>query len=412
MKGFFSKEQTQTKGQIKGFSCASCGLYKYALTPKMQPYGNFKKEIMVIGEAPGEDEDRRGKPWQGKMGRVLQRKYKELGIDLFDDCISLNAVNCRPTDKKGANRTPTDREIACCFPKVIQAIKKYQPKVIILQGGVPTQSLIGRKWKGDFGGIMKWRGWAIPDREYNAWICPTFHPSFIERQDGESEADVIWTQDLKNAFEKVDSIFPNLKNEEEAVIITDDFEGVMAEMNRPGAMAFDIETTGLKPYDTKKHKILTISFCNELDKAYATPFPTKKKHLRLLKELLENPKVGKVAANMKYEDNWMNVLHGINVYPWEFDTMLAAHIIDNRFGITGLKFQSYVRFGVLGYDDDVAPYLKAKDSNSVNRIMELAETKEGMRKLLLYNGIDSLMEYRLAVLQKLSLEGMERRYNE
>jgi hypothetical protein len=92
--------------------------------------------------------------------------------------------------------------------------------------------------------------------------------------------------------------------------------------------------------------------------------------------------------------------------------MLAAHIIDNRFGVTGLKFQSYVRFGVLGYDDDVAPYLKAKDSNSVNRIMELAETKEGMRKLLLYNGIDSLMEYRLAVLQKLSLEGMERRYNE
>jgi DNA polymerase len=377
----------------------------------MQPYGNFKKEIMVIGEAPGEDEDRRGKPWQGKMGRVLQRKYKELGIDLFDDCISLNAVNCRPTDKKGANRTPTDREIACCSPKVIQAIKKYQPKVIILQGGAPTQSLIGRKWKGDFGGIMKWRGWAIPDREYNAWVCPTFHPSFIERQDGESEADVIWTQDLKNAFEKVDSIFPNLKNEEDAVIITDDFEGVMAEMNRPGAMAFDIETTGLKPYD-KKHKIITISFCNELDKAYATPFPTKKKHLRLLKELLENPKVEKVAANMKYEDNWMNVLHGISVYPWAFDTMLAAHIIDNRFGITGLKFQSYVRFGVLGYDDDVAPYLKAKDSNSVNRIMELAETKEGMRKLLLYNGIDSLMEYRLAVLQKLSLEGMERRYNE
>ena len=310
MKGFFSKEQTQTKGQIKGFSCASCGLYKYALTPKMQPYGNFKKGIMVIGEAPGEDEDRRGKPWQGKMGRVLRRKYKELGIDLFD----LHQLKCECRPRQKGNRTPTDREIACCFPKVIQAIRKYQPKVIILQGGAPTQSLIGSKWKGDFGGIMKWRGWTIPDREYNAWICPTFHPSFIERQDGESEADVIWTQDLKNAFEKVDSIFPNLKNEEDAVIITDDFEGVMAEMNQPGAMAFDIETTGLKPYD-KKHKIITISFCNELNKAYATPFPTKKKHLRLLKELLENPKVEKVAANMKYEDNWMNVLHGISVYP-------------------------------------------------------------------------------------------------
>ena len=412
MKGFFSKEQTQTKGQIKGFSCASCGLYKYAHTPKMQPYGNFKKGIMVIGEAPVYEDDQKGKPFHSKGGKLLQRKFKQLGVDLFEDCVSLNAVNCRPTDKKGADRGPTNQEIACCRPKVLQAIRKYKPKIIILQGGPPAQSLIGSKWKGDFGGIMKWRGWTIPDREYSAWVCPTFHPAFIERQEGENEAEIIWMQDLKNAFVKINASFPNLKNEEESVIITDDFESVIAEMNQPGAMAFDIETTGLKPYDTKKHKIVTISFCNELNKAYATPFPKKKKHLRLLKELLENPKVEKVAANMKYEDNWMNVLHGISVYPWGFDTMQAAHIIDNRFGITGLKFQSYVQFGVLGYDDDVAPYLKAKDSNSVNRIMELVETKEGMRKLLLYNGIDSLMEYRLAILQKLSLEGMERRYNE
>jgi uracil-DNA glycosylase family 4 len=410
MKGFFSKEQTQTKGQMKGFSCASCGLYKYALTPKMLPYGNFKKKIMVIGEAPVHEDDRKGKPFHSRGGRLLQQKFKQLGINLFEDCISLNAVNCRPTDKKGADRGPTNQEIACCYPKVLQAIRKYQPKVIILQGGVPTQSLIGNRWGGEGGGIMKWQGWTIPDAEYNAWICPTFHPSFIERQDGESEAEVIWTKDLQRALSKLEEPLPDVPDEKN-IIITDDIESVLTEMNAaaPCMMAFDIETTGLKPYDTKRHKIVSISFCNNPDHAYAIPFPTKKKHLQILEELLTNPEIKKIAANMKYENNWLKVICGVQVYPWKFDTMLAAHILDNRYGITGLKFQSYVNFGVTGYNDEVAPYLKAPDANSTNRIMELASTNEGMRKLLLYNGMDSLLEYRLAMRQ---LEMLGRRCKE
>jgi uracil-DNA glycosylase family 4 len=399
MRGFFSKETTQLKGgEIRGFSCATCGLYKFALSPKMEPYGSFGKKIMVIGEGPGEDEDRRGRPWQGKMGRALQRKYEELGIDLFEDCISLNAINCRPTDKKGANRPPTSQEISCCRPKVLQAIKKYQPRLIILQGNAPTVTLIGHRWKGDFGGISKWRGWTIPDREFNAWVCPTFHPSFIERQEEESEAEVIWTQDLKRALSKLDEPLPiPAKSEEDHIILAEDMEEVMEKMSRPGLMAFDIEATGLKPYDKEKHRIACISFCNNLEFAYSIPFPTKAKHLRMLKELLEDPRIGKIAANMKYEDNWLTILHDIRVNPWKFDTMQAAHILDNRPGITGLKFQAFIRYGVLGYEDEISPYLKAPDSNSVNRIMELVNDPEGFRKLRIYNGIDSLMEYRLAL---------------
>jgi uracil-DNA glycosylase family 4 len=398
MRGFFSKEKTQIKGgETKGFSCASCGLYKFALTPKMEPYGNFRKGIMVIGEAPGEDEDRRGRPWQGKTGRVLQRKYAELGVDLFEDCISLNAVACHPTNKRGANRTPTNQEVACCRAKVLRAIKRYQPKLIILQGNIPTLSLIGGKWKGNFDGISKWRGWTIPDREFGAWICPTFHPSFIERQEEESEAEIIWTQDLKQAFSKLDDPFPNYKDEEECITVTDDIDSVLDLMSKPGLMAFDIETTGLKPYDRDRHQIVSISFCNDLEKAYATPFPTDRKHLRKLKALLENPKVGKIAANMKYENNWLDVFHGIQVNPWKFDTMQAAHILDNRPGITGLKFQAYVRYGLLGYEDEIKPYLTSKGSNEPNRILELISSAEGLRKLRVYNGIDSLMEYRLAL---------------
>ena len=189
MKGFFDKEQLKSpayKSEKGILSCASCGLYKWAMTPKMKPNGKFEKKIMVIGEAPEEDEDLKGKPWQGKMGRVLQRKYKQLGIDLERDCISLNSVNCRPVDENGNNRAPTDYEISCCRQKVLAAIKKYQPKVIILHGNAAVASLLtGYRWKGNPTGISSWRGWTIPDREFGAWVCPTFHPSFIERQEGD-----------------------------------------------------------------------------------------------------------------------------------------------------------------------------------------------------------------------------------
>ena len=405
---FFDKEQLQTpsyKSEKGMLSCASCGLYKFALTPKMEPYGRFEKGIMVIGDAPGEDEDKKGRPWQGRTGKTLQKKYQQLGIDLFKDCVSLNAVNCHPVDKKGNNKPPTEHEIACCRQKVLNAIKQYQPKVIILQGGIAISSLIGYRWKKGNMGVMTWRGWTIPDREFNAWICPTFHPSFIERQEEQNEVEVIWTKDLKRAFEMAETPLPNYLPEEECVEISYDIEGVLKEVNQDDTMlAFDIETTGIKPYNTDDHQIVSISFCNQPNKAYAIPFPTERKELYLLKKVLENPNIDKIAANMKYEDNWLVTLHDIHTHPWTWDTMQAAHILNNHPGITGLKFQSFVRFGLPPYDEDISSYLKAKDANSTNRIMELVKDKQSFRKLLLYNGIDSLCTMRLAMLQMMEVQ--------
>jgi len=406
MKSFFDLEKIHPpyKSEKGVHSCVSCGLYKDVLSPKIKPYGDCKKKIMVIGEAPGETEDRRAKPWQGKAGRALQRRYKQLGVDLFKDCVNINAVNCRPTDKKGNNRTPTEFEIACCKRKVISAIKQYKPEIIILHGGIPTTSIIGDRWKRNLGGIMKWRGWAIPDRLFNAWICPTFHPSFIERQEKEGDSEVVWDQDLKHAFSKIDEPFPQYRDEEECVeIITDQKEAaqLLIQINKmkPPLLAFDIETTGLRPYNREVHKIVCVSFCWQEDKAYAIPFPTEKRPLSLLKRILENPKIGKIAANMKYEDTWFNILHEIHIHPWKFDTMQAAHILDNRPGITSLKFQAYVHFGLVGYDGAVSQYLQGSDSNLPNRITELLENRSSFNELLLYNGMDSLVTFRLAKMQ-------------
>lgn len=402
MRGFFEKEDvTQLPYKSdKGFhSCTGCGLYKYALSPRIKPYGNFGKGIMIVGEAPGEDEDRRGRPWQGKMGRVLQRAYKRIGIDIFEDCISLNAINCRPTSYSGANRPPNDYEIACCRQNVLTAIKRHQPRVIILHGNAAVSALIGYKWKKDLGGITKWRGWTIPDREFNAWVCPTYHPSYIARQESDSEIHVIWERDLKQALTKLSEPLPAPVTAENVIISHS--PKIIKRINEeaPPLLAFDIESTGLKPYNTNNHEIICISFCGWDDKAYAMPAPSSRAEINLTRKLLQNPGIGKIAANMKFEDHWMSLLYNFQVRPWAFDTMLSAHVLDNRPGITGLKFQAFVRFGIVGYDDETAPYLKSSGgAYGLNRIKEISEG-ESLERLMTYCGMDSLLTYKLAKLQ-------------
>jgi hypothetical protein len=86
--------------------------------------------------------------------------------------------------------------------------------------------------------------------------------------------------------------------------------------------------------------------------------------------------------------------------------MLAAHVIDNRTGICGLKFQSFINFGVVGYENLIDPYLKSvtpRDPTAPNRILEFIE-RHGEDECLIYCGIDSLLAYRLTMKQMKEIE--------
>lgn len=404
MKGFFTKEQTQSKSRPNGktYSCASCGLYRFALNPRMNAFGKFKKGILNIGEAPGEIEDWRGKQWQGKMGRRLQRVYNSFGIDLFEDCLNINAVNCRPSK----NKTPTNYEIACCRQRVFQVIKQYQPRVIILLGNAAIQSVIGSKFKKELGGITKWRGWTIPDRDLNAWICPIFHPSYVDRNDGFKEVETIWKQDIKRALSKIEEPIPAFHDDRsniEFIDSTDHLSTVLQNIqlgNETELAFFDYETTGLKPH-ARGHRIACAAIATHPNKCYAFMMPKKKADRVWFGRFLKSPLVGKGAANMKYEHAWSQVRLGYTPEPWVWDTMQAAHILDNRPGITSLKFQAYVQLGVADYDSHIESYLKGRDeknANSMNRIFEFID-QYGEEELLTYCGLDALYEYQLGLLQ-------------
>ena len=104
--------------------------------------------------------------------------------------------------------------------------------------------------------------------------------------------------------------------------------------------------------------------------------------------------IKKIAANIKYEIKWAKVHLDADIEPWAWDTMLAAHTADPRTGITSLKFQAFIQFGIPPYDGDVEKLWKDTTSNEINRI-RMADKDA----LLLYNGMDAGLEYMLALKQ-------------
>lgn len=399
MSGFFTIEEFQKKSpkvmSVPG--CGICKLHKGCRTPKMKPAGQGLKKILIIAEAPGEKEDSRGEQLIGKSGQRLRKILRKLGIDLDQDCRKINAVNCRPPD----NRTPKNREIECCRPNLIKEIEKFQPKIIMPLGGIAIRSLLGHRWHRDLGGINKWRGWKIPDRELKSWICPTFHPAYVDIESNKNPAcELIFEKDTKSAIDCLREDFPTFKDESKQVEILTETPEVNQYLqhlldNPPTMFAFDYETTGLKPQHSQ-HNIVTCAISTDPDKAVA--FNLKNRSKPLLKQILSADHIKKIAANMKFEDLWTRTKLRTQIKGWLWDTMLAAHCLDNRPGITSLKFQAYVHYGLIDYDSHIEEYLKSKEKhgNAFNRIYE-ADRNE----LLIYNGIDALLEHRLARKQML-----------
>ena len=314
--------------------------------------------------------------------------------------------NCRPMDKNGKNRAPTDTEIVCCRRKIMQLIEQYQPRVIVLLGNAAITSLIGHRWKKNLGGISKWRGWTIPDRDMNAWVCPIFHPSYVERNSNMPMVETIWEQDVEKALGMADKSLPELVDDRkniEFVESQEDLQHILQKisMGQEGGLTFfDYETTGLKPH-AKGHRIICCSIATGPHKAYSFMMPTKKWERAYFNRFLASNEVYKGAANMKFEEMWSQVRLGYSVRNWYFDIMQAAHILDNRPEITSVKFQTYVHLGVIDYDSHIEPYLKARDpknGNSFNRIYNAID-KFGERELLTYCGLDSLYEYQIGMMQ-------------
>lgn len=394
MPGFFTELQSASKPpQARLPQCGACGLYKTCESPKMPVSGNGKRKILIVGEAPGRNEDEKGKQFVGQSGRLLRETLDELGVDMREDCWLTNALICRPP----GNRTPTDKEIRYCRPNLMKAIRELDPTTIILLGKAAVGSLIGSIWREDIGGMMRWAGWNIPCQKPNVWICPTFHPSYVLREEKNRVVKLFFKQHLKEAIKlkyKPWDVVPNYRKQVEVIMDPAEAAEMIREFTKAGGdVAFDYETNMLKP-DSDEAEIVTCSIC-WLGK-HTIAYPWHGDAVVATSEMLLSKKVRKIASNKKFEERWTKakLIHGVR--NWKHDTMLGAHVLDNRRKITSIKFQSFVLLGQESYDDHIKPYLKSKNKNcnSPNRIKEVS-----IRELLIYNGLDSLLEYLVAGIQ-------------
>lgn len=397
--GFFTKQETQsvTRPDGKVFSCHSCGLYRGPIRhPKLQASGKFKKKILNIGEFTTSSDDKTGKHFSGTTAAQLRKEYKRLGIALDKDCLNVNAVMCSAVDKKTERyRLPNSHEIDCCRINIIQLIKEVKPKLIVLHGKIATQSVIKHTWGGNVGKFETWRGWVIPDQTFKCFIAPVYAPSFAVNEK-RPELSVIWRQDLERALKAIKIDFPVFKQPKIKEIKNLD---VLKKIKNNATVSFDYETTGLKPH-RKGHKIVCASLAVSADLAYVFMMPKKKKKRKPFLDILTNKYIKKMAHNMKFEHSWSLNILGVFIKGWFWDSMIAAHVLDNRPGITGLKFQTYVRLGLPDYSKEVGKWLQAKDANSHNKLLEFVSRNKGKQVTLTYCGFDSIVQWRVAEQQR------------
>ncbi|MBI4041085.1 MAG: uracil-DNA glycosylase [Deltaproteobacteria bacterium] len=148
--------------------CTRCGLC-HGRRHIVFGEGNPKAELMFVGEGPGEEEDKTGRPFVGRAGQLLTKIIEAMKFDRKDVYIA-NVVKCRPPH----NRVPDEKESATCKPFLLRQITTVKPKVIVSLGSVATHYLLetDQKISQLRGKFLDWQG---------IKIMPTYHPAFLLR---------------------------------------------------------------------------------------------------------------------------------------------------------------------------------------------------------------------------------------
>jgi len=159
--------------------------------------GHIEAVLMFVGEAPGADEDAQGEPFVGAAGQLLTRIIQTMGLSRQTVYIA-NILKCRPDTpgQSAGNRKPTPEEMKTCVPYLHSQIDLIRPKVLVALGGTAIEGLLGKTE-----GITRLRGhW----REYRGIpLMPTFHPSYLLRNQALAEKRKVW-EDMLQVMERLE----------------------------------------------------------------------------------------------------------------------------------------------------------------------------------------------------------------
>lgn len=398
---FSPEEVTAIGAEMFGPKCSACPLRTVVNKhPRMKWTGLGGKKALIVGEAPGTEEDIQGEQFVGPTGEKLEKDLKALGFSLKKDFWKTNSVNCRASDSDDIKKA-----VPHCHQMLLDAIKELDPDVVILFGNNALASfLLGKKFATK--NISDWMQTAIPYE--GRWYIPCLHPTATMHAKGNDIVEAIWQRCLSFALSYVGKPRPPIVNPYDHIKVIPTYTETVSILNKiadaePEIFFFDFETTSIKPYQDppgKRQKILTMSFCTSADMAYSFVFdhPLKRKYTQeqLMKivdpvvRIMENPKIKKVSHSVSMEKTWLRSIVEIEPVNFQHCTMVSAHVIDGRKNHSGLKFLSFINWGFY-YGDDMDQYKssgKKGEGKGYNK-MEYAD----LPKLLTYCATDSLIGF-------------------
>lgn len=392
-------------------NCDKCQLFQTCKSPWMQPSGNTTEPlVLVVGEAPGADEDERGIPFVGQSGQLLRSALENVGLNVKADVAFTNVVKCRPPENKISKKA-----IDLCKHYVFDEIKAYDPSIVFLMGNSPLSAVLEQS------GISNWNG-VVVQREGVTYV-PLFHPAYILRNMGAMDE---W---LSAILKAVDSLFDE---EEEETGVEYIFPKTASDLNDMMAyftdyayttddmISFDVETASLDPF-AHHNLLLGVSFAHG-SRAYSFPLEHEEAEswwssleaheyaYNITKSLLEGFNKRIIGHNIKFDQQ-----HARFLLEDEFeaggDTMILSHLLDSRQGIHGLKRLAGIHLGMYDYDKPLQDYIKTNPKANPNRGGSYAAIP--LKLLLPYAAKDAYATYQLhgILYQKLS-EKQKHLYNE
>ena len=158
--------------------CRGCPLHE-GTTNAVPGEGNPDARLVFIGEGPGAEEDRLGRPFVGKAGQLLDRMIQAMGLRR-DDVLILNTCKHRPP----ANRTPTPGELKACLPFLWRQLREVEPEVVVLLGNTALKAVLPKVEAGITRTRGKWHTLRFKRRNETGLVIramPTFHPAYLLR---------------------------------------------------------------------------------------------------------------------------------------------------------------------------------------------------------------------------------------
>lgn len=375
--------------------CVKCGLDKNCVFPRMKPTGEGQRRILIVAEAPGASEDKQNKQLVGEAGQFLRKNLSLVGIDLDRDCWKTNAIICRPEK----NKTPSDAQIKLCRSNLIKTIREKRPEAIVLLGATAIKSLIGEHVHTTSPTSLS--GIKIPLLEYNCWVFPMFHPSFLIRNPHDENLHAYFRWNIQfmeqetrefNELPQIDYNTP-IQSETDPDKIIEWFEvNLLQNPDKPIA-AVDIESSGLNPF-RHNHQIFCMAVsikdkCISFPIDYKNAYETEDDYLDVIEivvEWLERDDLFKIAHRSQFETAWLNNIFNCEVKGMHWCSKVAEHLCDNREGITGLKHVVFRRWGITDYAKSVDRYIDTVKGTHYNKMHECP-----LYDMLHYCGVDAYL---------------------